>query len=186
MNIRGLFFPAITFLTYNGGVDCFSSVTRSIDTKVNLLTLSAKPLSETESESFSSIETKEPKTSVEITQDNLAEKKDKTEKLINDFCVGTNEFWKKLVIKPVRDYVEIQSTGTSTTASKTDVSLDSIKSKLIARPEVPGIPRPVWLTILGSVPTLLGWYGFYKFSVEEELFQYELRTNEGKVTGCGG
>ena len=27
--------------------------------------------------------------------------------------------------------------------------------------------------------------GYYKFSVEEELFQYELMT-EGKVSGCGG
>ena len=36
-----------------------------------------------------------------------------------------------------------------------------------------------------SVPTLLGWYGYYKFSVEEELFQDEL-ASEGRVTGCGG
>jgi len=50
---------------------------------------------------------------------------------------------------------------------------------------VPGVPRPVWLTILGSVPTGLVWYGYYKFSVEEELFQDELR-REGRVTGCGG
>eukprot|EP00568_Trieres_chinensis_P011478 CAMPEP_0183312218 /NCGR_PEP_ID=MMETSP0160_2-20130417/40732_1 /TAXON_ID=2839 ORGANISM="Odontella Sinensis, Strain Grunow 1884" /NCGR_SAMPLE_ID=MMETSP0160_2 /ASSEMBLY_ACC=CAM_ASM_000250 /LENGTH=332 /DNA_ID=CAMNT_0025477023 /DNA_START=25 /DNA_END=1023 /DNA_ORIENTATION=+ len=95
---------------------------------------------------------------------------------INDFCMGTNEFWRRLVIKPVRDYVEIQPGGTAR---------PDVLSKLIAPPEVPGIPRPVWLTILGSVPTALGWYGYYKFSVEEELFQYELRT-EGKVTGCGG
>lgn len=58
-------------------------------------------------------------------------------------------------------------------------------SKLTAPPEVPGIPRPVWLTILGSVPTALGWYGYYKFSVEEELYQYELQNGQ-KVTGCGG
>ena len=29
------------------------------------------------------------------------------------------------------------------------------------------------------------WYGYYKFSVEEELFQDELAT-DGRVTGCGG
>jgi len=45
--------------------------------------------------------------------------------------------------------------------------------------------RPLWLVMVGSVPTALGWYGYYKFSVEEELFQEELRT-EGRVTGCGG
>ena len=81
-----------------------------------------------------------------------------------------------LVIQPVKDYVQIRPAGSAPS---------DILSKLIAPPEVPGIPRPVWLTILGSVPTALGWYGYYKFSVEEELFQYELET-EGKVSGCGG
>jgi len=100
----------------------------------------------------------------------------KSDKLINDFCYGTNEFCKKLVIKPVRNYVEIREAGTAGT---------DVISKLTAPPEIPGIPRPVWLTILGSVPTALGWYGYYKFSVEEELFQYELQ-QEGCVTGCGG
>lgn len=99
-----------------------------------------------------------------------------SEDFVNDFCMGTNEFWKQLVIQPVKDYVQIQPAGTA--------GQDPL-AKLTARPEVPGIPRPVWLTILGSVPTALGWYGYYKFSVEEELFQYELQT-EGKVTGCGG
>eukprot|EP00957_Ditylum_brightwellii_P169620 12911144-Ditylum_brightwellii.AAC.1 len=97
------------------------------------------------------------------------------ETLISDFCIGTNTFWKNLVIKPVKDYVEIRPAGTAG---------PNLLEKLIAPPEVPGIPRPVWLTIAGSVPTALGWYGYYKFSVEEELYQYEVR--EGKaVTGCG-
>ena len=104
-------------------------------------------------------------------------KKDTSSDLISDFCIGTNTFWRRLVIKPVLDYVELQPGGTA----KSDII-----SKLTAPPEVPGIPRPVWLTILGSVPTALGWYGYYKFSVEEELFQYELQTGNGKVTGCGG
>jgi hypothetical protein len=95
---------------------------------------------------------------------------------ISDFCQGTNEFWKGLVIEPVRKYVEIQPAGTAGT--------DAL-SKLMAPPEIPGLPRPVWLTILGSVPTALGWYGYYKFSVEEELYQYELRET-GSVSGCGG
>jgi hypothetical protein len=70
-------------------------------------------------------------------------------------------------------------------AARGNVRQDPL-SKLTAPPELPGIPRPVWLTILGSVPTALGWYGYYKFSVEEELFQYELQQHPGKVTGCGG
>ena len=104
------------------------------------------------------------------------ESDEKTAKLISDFCQGTNEFWKKLVILPVREYLEIRPAGTAPS---------NPLAKLTAPPEVPGISRPVWLTILGSVPTALGWYGWYKYSVEEELFQYELQT-EGKVTGCGG
>jgi hypothetical protein len=100
---------------------------------------------------------------------------------ISNFCKGTNAFWKGLVIEPVRNYVEIRpATGTTPTTG-------DIFSKLIAPPEVPGIPRPVWFTILGSVPTGLGWYGYYKFSVEEELFQHELQTDkDGNVSGCGG
>eukprot|EP00978_Attheya_sp_CCMP212_P013201 scaffold33117_cov41-Attheya_sp.AAC.1 len=99
------------------------------------------------------------------------------EEWINDFCLGTNTFWKGLVVEPVRNYVEVREAGTA--------GSDPF-SKLTAPPEVPGIPRPVWLTILGSVPTGLVWYGYYKFSVEEELFQYELQQGEGRVTGCGG
>lgn len=100
-----------------------------------------------------------------------------TELLISDFCIATNDFFKGLVIQPVKDYVQIQPAGSAASDPW---------SKLTAPPEVPGIARPVWLTILGSVPTALGWYGYYKFSVEEELFQYELLHNDGKVSGCGG
>ncbi|CAB9497482.1 expressed unknown protein [Seminavis robusta] len=131
----------------------------------------AKTSSPTEEVSSSTVETPTPKsgTGSSSSTDNAD--------LIHDFCVGTNEFWKRFVIPPVLEYVQIQPGGTA----KSDPF-----SKLTAPPEVPGIPRPVWLTILGSVPTALGWYGYYKFSVEEELFQYELLQQDGKVTGCGG
>lgn len=105
-----------------------------------------------------------------------ASKDDTNAESISNFCKGTNDFWKSLVIPPVQNYVEIQPAGTAST--------DFI-SKAIAPPEIPGIPRPVWFTIAASVPTALGWYGYYKFSVEEELYQYELETT-GKVSGCGG
>lgn len=100
----------------------------------------------------------------------------KNAKAINDFCIGTNRLWRSLVIPPVREYVEIRPAGTAGS---------DLFSKFVAPPEIPGIPRPVWLTILGSVPTGLGWYGYYKFCVEEELFQYELQ-NGKTVSGCGG
>ena len=106
-------------------------------------------------------------------------KNDSSEDMISDFCQGTNEFWKGLVIEPVKKYVEVQPAETTVT------SMSDVFTKLTSPPEIPGIPRPVWLTILGSVPTALGWYGYYKFSVEEELYQYEMQET-GKVSGCGG
>lgn len=107
-------------------------------------------------------------------------KKDSSEDAISDFCQGTNEFFKNnLVIEQVRNYVDIQPAESVVTATS-----DAL-TKLTAPPEIPGIPRPVWLTILGSVPTGLIWYGYYKFSVEEELYQYEMQET-GKVSGCGG
>ncbi|KAJ1449157.1 hypothetical protein M885DRAFT_590572 [Pelagophyceae sp. CCMP2097] len=95
--------------------------------------------------------------------------------VISDFCISTNSFWKTLVLPGVLEKVAIRPQS-----NQTDF-FDIITSP----PESPGIPRPVWLTIAASVPTALGWYGYYKFSVEEELFQWELQT-EGRVTGCGG
>ena len=99
------------------------------------------------------------------------------EDAISDFCKGTNAFWKQLIIPVVRDYADVKPKGTA--------DVDDFFSVVTAAPETPGIPRPVWLTIAASVPTGLIWYGWYKFSVEEELFQYELET-EGRVSGCGG
>jgi len=45
--------------------------------------------------------------------------------------------------------------------------------------------EPTKLTVVSNKTQIEGWYGFYKYSVEEELYQYELQT-EGKVSGCGG
>lgn len=73
-------------------------------------------------------------------------------------------------MKPVRDFVEVRPAGSTVTSDSSFIDI------LTAPPEVPGISRPVWLTILGSVPTGLVWYGYYKFCVEEELYQYEVRT----------
>jgi hypothetical protein len=108
-----------------------------------------------------------------------AAKQGSSDDFISDFCKGTNEFWRSLVIEPVRKYVEVQPAESAVTATS-----DAL-TKLTAPPENPGIPRPVWLTILGSVPTGLVWYGYYKFSVEEELYQYEMKET-GKVSGAGG
>ncbi|KAL7446489.1 hypothetical protein ACHAXH_008367 [Discostella pseudostelligera] len=122
-----------------------------------------------------------PKTTATIsaaTKKNTSPSPD-TDIILSDFFKGTNEFWKTLVIEPVRQYVQIQPAETVVT------STSDAFTKLTAPPEIPGIPRPVWLTILGSVPTGLIYYGYYKFSVEEELYQYELRET-GRVSGAGG
>jgi hypothetical protein len=95
--------------------------------------------------------------------------------LVDGFCRWTNSAFRNLTITPVRDYLEIIP------ARRNMSFLEILKSP----PQYPGISRPVSLTIAASVPTALGWYGFYKFSVEEELFQDEMR-REGRVTGCGG
>jgi hypothetical protein len=104
-----------------------------------------------------------------------------TDIFLSNFFQGTNEFWKSLVIEPVRQYVSIQPAETIVTSTSNAIT------KLTSPPEIPGIPRPVWLTILGSVPTGLVYYGYYKFCVEEELYQYELQESGGtKVSGAGG
>mmetsp|Transcript_16435 Transcript_16435/g.20796 ORF Transcript_16435/g.20796 Transcript_16435/m.20796 type:complete len:390 (+) Transcript_16435:50-1219(+) len=107
----------------------------------------------------------------------------KYEDEIDEFCKSTYNFWKQTVIPPVRDYVEIQKLDTK--GKETDKSKDFI-SKLIGPPELPGVPREVWFVILASIPTGLIWYGYYKFSIEEELYHLELESDKGKVTGFGG
>jgi len=103
-------------------------------------------------------------------------KDDASSAWISEFCQNTNEFWKALAIEPFREYVSPKPAGTA--------GADFL-SKVVAAPETPPIPRPTWLVITASVPTGLVWYGYYKFSIEEELYQYELNTT-GKVSGCGG
>ena len=93
------------------------------------------------------------------------------------FCRSMNDAFRKLTIKPVRDYCDIKVTDTGEPLSFFQI--------VQSAPQIPGIPRPVSLTIAASIPTALGWYGFYKFSVEEELFHDELRIS-GRATGCGG
>mmetsp|Transcript_13670 Transcript_13670/g.41333 ORF Transcript_13670/g.41333 Transcript_13670/m.41333 type:complete len:295 (+) Transcript_13670:92-976(+) len=105
-----------------------------------------------------------------------AKKKGADDAWISEFCQGTNEFWKTLAVEPFREAVATRPAGTADS---------DFLSKVLAPPESPGIPRHTWLVIAASVPTGLLWYGYYKFSIEEELFQYELQTT-GKVSGCGG
>ena len=107
--------------------------------------------------------------------DNINKDKSSTEDIVDEFCQATNSFFKSLTIPSFRRYAEL-----------VDMKRDqSFFDKVISPPQNPGLPRPVTFTIVASVPSLLGWYGWYKFCVEEELFQDELK-RKGKVSGCGG
>ena len=97
---------------------------------------------------------------------------------VDRFCRFMNSCFKNLTLAPIRDYVSIKDRGDLNTSI-------SFFERIITPPQLPGVPRPVSFTILASVPTLLIWYGYYKFSVEEELFYDELYT-QGRTTGCGG
>ena len=80
------------------------------------------------------------------------------------FPVDVNEFFKKSVPKPLREALSI--------FKETDENMldDDIVTLLTAAPGSPGVPRPLWLVLLASLPTGLLWYGYYKFagSLSEE------------------
>ena len=85
------------------------------------------------------------------------------------FNVRVNEFFKQAVPLPVLEKLSVHREMMPGSQLKSDVI-----SRLTASPGDPGVPRPLWLVILGSVPTGLLWYGYYKFCIEEELFEMEL------------
>ena len=78
----------------------------------------------------------------------------------SDFCIGCNEFWRSLCIPPLQDFLETKPGGTT---------LSNPLSKVLAGPEYPGISRPLWLVMSASVATWFNWFGYYIFSVNEEL-----------------
>jgi len=81
-----------------------------------------------------------------------------------------------------REVLQVQPAGAS---QRGPIAFLGQFSKLLATPETPGLPRPAWLVALGSIPTKFVWYNYYKFLVEEELYQEELR-KDGRVKGFGG
>ena len=98
---------------------------------------------------------------------------------ISDFCIGTNTFWKGLVMKPVRDLVDVRPAT---------ITPDSpIIDKLTSPPEIPGISRPVWLSVLGSVQR--AWFGMVITNSVSKKSSFNMSCKlqqTGKVSGCGG
>jgi hypothetical protein len=95
------------------------------------------------------------------------------------FQVQLNEFFKKPVPPILK---EAYSVFIETEDTKLD---DDIVTILTAAPGSPGVPRPIWLVVLASLPTGLLWYGYYKFAVEEELLHIELEAGK-EPRGFGG
>lgn len=92
------------------------------------------------------------------------------------FNVQVNASFKNPVPPAILEYISLRPVNKV---------VGDIFGKLTSPPGEPGVPRPLWLVILGSVPTGLLWYGYYKFAVEEELLEMEIR--EGKTPkGFGG
>jgi hypothetical protein len=93
--------------------------------------------------------------------------------------VQVNNFFKEPVPAFVLEKVALRD---DTRKPKQDFGIVDL---LTAPPGVPGVPRPLWLVALGSVPSGLLWYGYYKFAVEEELLALEL-ANGKTPRGFGG
>ena len=105
----------------------------------------------------------------------------KPDDYVDRFCRGINYAMEQTVFPPaLREFAAVRDASPQGVSSK-EQGWKTIRSP----PELPGLSRPTWLVIAASVPTALGWYGWYKFSVEEELFYDELQ-REGRATGCGG
>jgi len=91
--------------------------------------------------------------------------------------IALNEFFKSPVPESIKEKVAIRDDDRET---KSD-----IVSLFTAPPCDPGMPRPLWLVILASVPTGLVWYGYYKFCIEEELLHMEILAGK-PPRGFGG
>jgi hypothetical protein len=111
---------------------------------------------------------------------------------ISSGLISVNSFFKYLTIPPIRNFLTQDITPNSN-SSNSSISTVTKPTKpyytpfetVTSPPALPPIPRPAWLVITSSIPTGLVWYGYYKFSIEEELFQLEL-AQTGKVSGAGG
>jgi hypothetical protein len=97
------------------------------------------------------------------------------------FQVQVNEFFKAPVPAPLKNAFSIYVEEND----EDRLDVDDVVTLLTAAPGSPGVPRPLWLVMLGSLPTGLMWYGYYKFAVEEELLQMELEDGRDP-RGFGG
>jgi hypothetical protein len=92
----------------------------------------------------------------------------KPDDYVDQFCRFMNASFKSVTTQWVKDKVKMRpASAVSRDLAEAGPFSEAAWPVLTSPPESPGVPRGVSLTILGSVPTALGWYGFYTFSVEE-------------------
>lgn len=98
--------------------------------------------------------------------------------------VAINDFFKDPLPESILKYIALKRED----ESDDDILGDNINilSMVTSSPRIPGLPRPLWLVILASLPTGLVWYGYYKFCIEEELLQMELDAGKRTPKGLGG
>lgn len=116
------------------------------------------------------------KLSLKVSVASNANDKEITEEM--PFQVKLNEFFKRPVPPPIRQSVSLHH------EINPENEFDAV-TMLTAAPSAPGYPRPLWLVLLGSLPSGLLWYGYYKFAVEEELLNIELERGD-QPRGFGG
>lgn len=94
--------------------------------------------------------------------------------------VDVNEFFKKPVPAPFRESMSIfyEKDGY-------DLDPEDFITMMTAAPSSPGFPRPLWAVLMASIPTGLFWYAYYKFAVEEELLDTEIKQGR-EPRGLGG
>lgn len=95
------------------------------------------------------------------------------------FTVKVNQFFKDPVPTFIQDALALKD---DTRSPSQDFDLIEL---ITAPPGKPGVPRPLWLVCLASIPSGLLWYGYYKFAVEEELLTMELESGN-EPRGFGG
>jgi len=93
------------------------------------------------------------------------------------FNVKLNDFFRDPLPEQVTEKVAVSSTAAS--------DANNVVSTILSPPGSPGVPRPLSTVIVASIPTGLVWYGYYKFCIEEELFDIEVKAGK-EPKGYGG
>lgn len=93
------------------------------------------------------------------------------------FNVKLNDFFRDPLPEQVTEKVAISSTAAN--------DANNVVSTILSPPGSPGVPRPLSTVIVASIPTGLVWYGYYKFCIEEELFDIEVKAGK-EPKGYGG